>query len=51
MTSLNFMLSRTAARGFRPGDEILVTALDHDGGVAPWLELAHDAGPAIPRLR
>jgi cysteine desulfurase family protein (TIGR01976 family) len=42
MTSLNFMLSRTAARDFRPGDEILVSALDHDGGVAPWLELAHD---------
>jgi cysteine desulfurase family protein (TIGR01976 family) len=42
MTSLNFTLSRTAGRGFRPGDEILVSALDHDGGVAPWLELAHD---------
>src|SRR5271166_4412721 len=42
MTSLDFMLSRTAGRGFRPGDEILVSSLDHDGGVAPWLELAHD---------
>jgi cysteine desulfurase family protein (TIGR01976 family) len=42
MTSLNFALSRTAARGFEPGDEILVSSLDHDGGVAPWLELAHD---------
>jgi cysteine desulfurase family protein (TIGR01976 family) len=42
MTSLNFMLSRTAGRGFQPGDEILVSSLDHDGGVAPWLELAHD---------
>ena len=42
MTSLNFMLSRTAGRGFEPGDEILVSSLDHDGGVAPWLELAHD---------
>jgi cysteine desulfurase family protein (TIGR01976 family) len=47
MTSLNFMLSRTAARGFRPGDEILVSSLDHDGGVAPWLELAHDAGLVV----
>ncbi|HEY6296156.1 MAG TPA: cysteine desulfurase-like protein [Streptosporangiaceae bacterium] len=44
MTSLNFTLSRTAARGFSPGDEILVSSLDHDGGVAPWLEVAHDAG-------
>ena len=42
MTSLDFMLSRTAARTFEAGDEILVTALDHDGGVAPWLELARD---------
>jgi cysteine desulfurase family protein (TIGR01976 family) len=42
MTSLNFTLSRTAGREFSPGDEILVSALDHDGGVAPWLELAHD---------
>jgi cysteine desulfurase family protein (TIGR01976 family) len=42
MTSLNFTLSRTAGRTFEPGDEILVSSLDHDGGVAPWLELAHD---------
>jgi cysteine desulfurase family protein (TIGR01976 family) len=42
MTTLNFALSRTAARGFRPGDEILVSCLDHDAGVAPWLEIAHD---------
>jgi cysteine desulfurase family protein (TIGR01976 family) len=42
MTSLDFMLSRTAGRGLAAGDEILVSSLDHDGGVAPWLELAHD---------
>jgi cysteine desulfurase family protein (TIGR01976 family) len=42
MTSLNFMLSRTAGRDFEAGDEILVSTLDHDGGVAPWLELAKD---------
>ncbi|HEY2436989.1 MAG TPA: cysteine desulfurase-like protein [Solirubrobacteraceae bacterium] len=42
MTTLDFMLSRTAGRTFEPGDEILVSSLDHDGGVAPWLELAHD---------
>ena len=47
MTTLNFMLSRTAGRDFRPGDEILVSSLDHDGGVAPWLELAHDAGLVV----
>jgi cysteine desulfurase family protein (TIGR01976 family) len=42
MTSLDFTLSRTAGREFAAGDEILVSSLDHDGGVAPWLELAHD---------
>ena len=42
MTTLNFMLSRTAAREWHEGDEVLVTRLDHDGNVAPWLELAHD---------
>jgi cysteine desulfurase family protein (TIGR01976 family) len=42
MTTLNFALSRTAVRAFRPGDEILVSCLDHDGGVAPWLEIARD---------
>src|SRR6516225_7834469 len=50
MTSLNFTLSRTAGRGFRPGDEILVSSLDHDGGVAPWLELAHDAGLVVRHI-
>jgi cysteine desulfurase family protein (TIGR01976 family) len=44
MTTLNFALSRTAARDFEPGDEVLTTALDHDGGVAPWVELAADKG-------
>jgi cysteine desulfurase family protein (TIGR01976 family) len=42
MTTLNFALSRTAAREFRAGDEILVSCLDHDAGVAPWLEIARD---------
>jgi cysteine desulfurase family protein (TIGR01976 family) len=42
MTTLSFALSRTAGREFRPGDEILVTKLDHDANVSPWLELAHD---------
>jgi cysteine desulfurase family protein (TIGR01976 family) len=42
MTTLNFMLSRTLGRTLQAGDEILVTRLDHDGNVAPWLELAHD---------
>ena len=42
MTTLNFALSRTVGRHLRAGDEIVVTRLDHDGNVAPWLELAQD---------
>jgi cysteine desulfurase family protein (TIGR01976 family) len=42
MTTLSFALSRTVAREFRAGDEILCTKLDHDANVSPWLELAHD---------
>jgi cysteine desulfurase family protein (TIGR01976 family) len=44
MTTLDFMLTRTAARDWRVGDKILVSRLDHDGGVAPWVELAADRG-------
>jgi cysteine desulfurase family protein (TIGR01976 family) len=44
MTSLNFVLTRTLGRTLERGDEILVTRLDHDGNIAPWLELAHDIG-------
>jgi len=47
MTSLNFALSRTAGRDFEAGGEILTTALDHDGGVAPWVELAADRGLTV----
>src|SRR5437868_2806820 len=44
MTTLNFALSRTVAREWSEGDEVVVTRLDHDGNVSPWLELAHDLG-------
>jgi cysteine desulfurase family protein (TIGR01976 family) len=42
MTTLAFALTRTAGRTWRAGDEIVVTKLDHDANVSPWLELAHD---------
>jgi cysteine desulfurase family protein (TIGR01976 family) len=42
MTTLNFALTRAFGRGLAAGDEILCTRLDHDGNVAPWLELARD---------
>jgi cysteine desulfurase family protein (TIGR01976 family) len=44
MTTLAFALTRTAGREWNEGDEILVTKLDHDANVSPWLELAHDRG-------
>jgi cysteine desulfurase family protein (TIGR01976 family) len=42
MTNLNFMLTRTVGRELGEGDEIVVTRLDHDANVSPWLELARD---------
>jgi cysteine desulfurase family protein (TIGR01976 family) len=47
MTTLNFALTRALGRTLAAGDEILVTRLDHDGNVAPWLELAHDLGLSV----
>jgi cysteine desulfurase family protein (TIGR01976 family) len=47
MSTLNFALTRTLARELREGDEILVTHLDHDANVSPWLELAHDLGLVV----
>ena len=42
MTTLNFALTRALGRELAPGDEIVVTRLDHDANVSPWLELADD---------
>ena len=47
MTTLNFALTRALGRTLFAGDEILVTRLDHDGNVSPWLELAHDLELAV----
>jgi cysteine desulfurase family protein (TIGR01976 family) len=47
MTTLNFAVSRAAAREWSEGDEIVVTRLDHDANVSPWLELAHDLGLVV----
>src|SRR3954453_21229441 len=44
MTWLDFALSRTAARDWNEGEQVLVSHLDHHGGVAPWIELAADRG-------
>jgi cysteine desulfurase family protein (TIGR01976 family) len=47
MTSLNFLLTRAFGRTLSAGDEILVTKLDHDANVSPWLELEHDLGIVV----
>ncbi|MGZ8755968.1 MAG: aminotransferase class V-fold PLP-dependent enzyme, partial [Acidimicrobiia bacterium] len=40
MTSLTFAFSRALSRTWQPGDEILVTRLDHDANITPWLMAA-----------
>jgi cysteine desulfurase family protein (TIGR01976 family) len=47
MTSLAFHLSRSLARELRAGDELIVTRLDHDANIAPWVALARDTGAAL----
>jgi len=47
MTTLTFILSRALGRWLGPGDEIVVTRLDHDANIAPWLLLAEDRGAAV----
>jgi cysteine desulfurase family protein (TIGR01976 family) len=39
MTTLTFALSRAIGRDMKPGDELVVTRLEHDGNVSPWLAL------------
>ena len=47
MTSLTFNLSRSLVRTFNPGDEIVVTGLDHDANITPWVMAAEDRGCKI----
>lgn len=47
MTSLTFGLSRAIGRELAAGDEVVVTRLDHDANVAPWLAVAEDRGAIV----
>jgi cysteine desulfurase family protein (TIGR01976 family) len=47
MTSLTLHISRSLARTLLPGDEIVVTRLDHDANIAPWLLVAEDRGCTV----
>jgi len=44
MTTLTLHISRSLARTLNPGDEIVVTRLDHDANISPWLLVAEDRG-------
>ena len=47
MTSLTFAMSRAISKSWRPGDEVVVTRLDHDANVSPWVLAARDAGAEV----
>ena len=47
MTSLTFAISRAIGRELGPGDEIMVTRLDHDANVSPWIAMAEDRGVTV----
>jgi len=44
MTSLTLHISRSLARRLNPGDEIVVTRMDHDANISPWMLIAEDRG-------
>jgi cysteine desulfurase family protein (TIGR01976 family) len=50
MTTLTLALARTLGRRFKQGGEIVLTRMDHDANVAPWLQLAEDNGLAVKWL-
>lgn len=47
MTTLNFALSRALAQHLNPGDEVVLTRMDHDANVSPWLRAAADRGAVV----
>ncbi|QDH10603.1 cysteine desulfurase-like protein [Nocardioides dongxiaopingii] len=47
MTALTFDLARTLAQGWGPGDEVVVTRLDHDGDIRPWVTAAERVGATV----
>lgn len=50
MTSLTFHLSRSIGATFAPGDEVIVTTLDHEANVSPWRAVAADRGLVVRTL-
>ncbi|EHN79368.1 aminotransferase [Streptomyces coelicoflavus ZG0656] len=46
-TQLAYDLSRTLAKSWGPGDEVVVTRLDHDSNIRPWVQAAESAGATV----
>ncbi|WP_320068015.1 cysteine desulfurase-like protein [Micromonospora sp. RTGN7] len=46
-TALTYTLARTLGAGWRPGDEVVVSRLDHDANVRPWVQAAEAAGATV----
>ncbi|MGB6573208.1 MAG: cysteine desulfurase-like protein [Trebonia sp.] len=47
MTALTYRMSAALARGWAPGDEIVVSRLDHDANIRPWIQAAARAGAVV----
>src|SRR5437016_6273092 len=47
MTTLTYRLASTLAAGWRPGDEVVVSRLDHDANVRPWVQMAARVGATV----
>jgi cysteine desulfurase family protein (TIGR01976 family) len=47
MTSLTFQISRSLARTLGPGDDVIVTRLDHDANITPWTIAAEERGATV----
>lgn len=47
MTALTLAAARSLGRGWGPGDEVVVTRLDHDANISPWLIAAEESGATV----
>lgn len=47
MTTLTFHMSRSICRDFQSGDEIVISRMEHEGNVGPWLQIAQDKGLVV----
>lgn len=51
MTTLTYAFSRSVAKGLKPGDEIVLSGMDHDANVAPWLQIAEERQARVKWLK